>query len=92
MPGIVMRVKDIFSLINLISAGMGYSLLPGRIAEFSPRIELIPLQQQYATRQMITLLILKSRERDPNLLALAAECRMAGRGTAIQAGTPARPG
>jgi LysR family malonate utilization transcriptional regulator len=91
-PSIVMRVKDIFSLINLISAGMGYSLLPGRIAEFSHRIELIPLQEQYATRQMITLLILKSRERDPNLLALAAECRMAGRGSAIQAGTPTRSG
>jgi LysR family malonate utilization transcriptional regulator len=91
-PSIVMRVKDIFSLINLISAGMGYSLLPGRIAEFSPRIELIPLQEKYATRQMITLLILKSRERDPNLLALAAECRMAGRTMQTLTPTPARSG
>ena len=79
VPNIVMRVKDIFSLINLISAGMGYSLLPGRIAEFSPRIELLALEQKYATRQLITLLLLKSRERDPNLLALAAECRMYAR-------------
>jgi LysR family malonate utilization transcriptional regulator len=90
MPGIVMRVKDIFSLINLISAGMGYSLLPGRIAEFSPRIELIPLHENYATRQLITLLILKSRERDPNLLALAAECRVAGRSGASQYIVPPR--
>ena len=79
VPDIAMRVKDIFTLINFISAGLGYSLLPGRIGEFSPRIELIPLGPKYATRQQITLLLLKSRERDPNLLALAAECRMFGR-------------
>lgn len=78
-PDIAMRVKDIFSLINLISGGIGYSLLPGRIGEFSPRIELIPLDKKYMTRQLIALLLLKSRERDPNLLALAAECRMYGR-------------
>lgn len=88
-PDIVMRVKDIFSLINLISAGMGYSLLPGRIGEFSPRIELIPLDEKYIARQRITLLLLKSRERDPNLLALAAECRMYGRASAVQYGVSA---
>lgn len=85
-PDIVMRVKDIFSLINLISAGMGYSLLPGRIGEFSPRIELIALDEKYIARQRITLLLLKSRERDPNLLALAAECRMYGRASPAQYG------
>jgi LysR family malonate utilization transcriptional regulator len=66
-------------LINLISGGIGYSLLPGRVGEFSPRIELMPLQEKYASRQQITLLLPKNRERDPNLLALAAECRMYGR-------------
>lgn len=84
IPDIVMRVKDIFSLINLISAGIGYSLLPGRIGEFSPRIELIPLDHKYTIRQQITLLLLKSRERDPNLLALAAECRMYGRKSTLK--------
>lgn len=84
IPDIAMRVKDIFSLINLISAGIGYSLLPGRIGEFSPRIELIPLDPKYTTRQQITLLLLKSRERDPNLLALAAECRMYGRASTMK--------
>jgi LysR family malonate utilization transcriptional regulator len=88
-PNIVMRVKDIFSLINLISAGMGYSLLPGRIGEFSPRIELIALEKKYIARQQITLLLLKSRERDPNLLALAAECRMYGRESTVQYGLSA---
>jgi LysR family malonate utilization transcriptional regulator len=86
-PETIMRVSDIFSLINLVSGGMGYSLLPGRVAEFSTRIQLIPLDAQYASHQTISLLISKSRERDPNLLALAAECRMYGKGQRL--GVPA---
>ena len=78
-PNISMRVQDIFSLINLVSGGIGYSLLPGRVAKFSSHIELIPLASKYGARQRITLLLPKTRERDPNLLALAAECRMYGR-------------
>ncbi|MFC5476270.1 LysR family transcriptional regulator [Paraherbaspirillum soli] len=79
LPRIVMRAPDIFSLINLVSGGVGYSLLPGRVGEFSPRLTLVPLEATYAARQVITLLLPKSRERDPKLLALAAECRMVGR-------------
>lgn len=78
-PNIKMRVNDIFSLINLVSGGIGYSLLPGRVAEFSSRIKLIPLSANYSLDQRIALLMLKSRERDPNLLALSAECRIYGR-------------
>ncbi|RFP09182.1 LysR family transcriptional regulator [Duganella sp. BJB488] len=78
-PDITMRVGDIFSLINLVSGGIGYTLLPGRVRTFSPRIRLIPLAQKYSSHQSIILLMAKSRERDPNLLALAAECRMYGR-------------
>lgn len=78
VPETIMRVGDIFSLINLVGGGMGYSLLPGRVAGFSSRIELIPLDARYGSRQTITLLLSRSRERDPNLLALAAECRMYG--------------
>jgi LysR family malonate utilization transcriptional regulator len=75
-PNIAVRVGDIFSLINLVSGGVGYSLLPGRVAPFSPRLQLIPLDRSYAAKQAITLLYPRKRERDPNLLALAAECRM----------------
>ena len=78
-PQVAMEVSDIFSLINLVSEGIGYGLLPGRIGAFSPRIELIPLAQKYASHQQVTLMFPASRERDPNLLALAAECRMYGR-------------
>ncbi|TYQ20162.1 UNVERIFIED_ORG: LysR family malonate utilization transcriptional regulator [Zoogloea ramigera] len=75
-PETAMQVSDIFSLINLVGSGMGYSLLPARVAEYSARIELIALAAPYASHQVISLLMLKSRERDPNLLALAAESRM----------------
>jgi len=78
VPETIMRVGDIFSLINLVGGGMGYSLLPGRIAGFSSRVDLIPLDTRYGSQQTITLLLSRSRERDPNLLALAAECRMYG--------------
>ncbi|PRC94717.1 LysR family transcriptional regulator [Solimicrobium silvestre] len=79
-PDISMRVQDIFSLINLVSGGIGYSLLPGRVANFSSHIELIPLEFKFGAQQRITLLLSKARERDPNLLALAAECRLYGMG------------
>jgi LysR family malonate utilization transcriptional regulator len=78
-PQIAMEVSDIFSLINLVSEGMGYGLLPGRIGAFSTRIQLIPLAPKYTSQQCITLVFSKNRERDPNLLALAAECRMYAR-------------
>jgi LysR family malonate utilization transcriptional regulator len=78
VPETVMQVGDIFSLINLVSGGIGYSLLPARVAEFSSRMELIPLEARYVSHQHITLLLPRNRERDPNLLALSAECRMYG--------------
>lgn len=74
-PRVTMHVGDIFSLINLISGGMGISLLPGRIGSFSSRIRLVPLAERYATFQHIELLYPKSREDDRNLRALAAEGR-----------------
>ena len=75
-PNIAMRVGDIFSLVNLVGGGVGYSLLPRRVELFSPRIQLIRLSKRYTAHQVITLLLPRKRERDPNLLALAAECRM----------------
>ncbi|MRV73866.1 LysR family transcriptional regulator [Duganella sp. FT92W] len=84
VPETVMRVGDIFSLINLVSGGIGYSLLPGRVAEFSARIQLIPLETRYVSHQRITLLLPRNRERDPGLLALAAECRMYGQRSPLQ--------
>ncbi|MBR8242618.1 LysR family transcriptional regulator [Burkholderia multivorans] len=75
-PNIAMRVGDIFSLINLVSGGVGYSLLPGRVRDlFAHKITLVPIAG-HTIRQTIGLSFLHRRERDPNLLALATVCRL----------------
>ena len=75
-PNVVMKTGDIFSLMNLVSGGMGYTLLPGRVRGVMPqKVQLIALQPRYAMRQTIALNFLRTRERDPNLLALLAVCR-----------------
>jgi LysR family malonate utilization transcriptional regulator len=76
-PKVAMQVNDIFTLLSMVSSGVGYALLPGRIAAvYENRVRLIPLQARYRMQQHIGLVFLKARERDPNLLALLAECRM----------------
>ncbi|TPQ30389.1 LysR family transcriptional regulator [Cupriavidus pinatubonensis] len=80
-PNLVMKVGDIFSLMNLVGGGVGYTLLPGRVkAVHSRNVAFVPLTSDYDNiRQTIGLSFLRRRERDPNLLALAAVCRMAMR-------------
>jgi LysR family malonate utilization transcriptional regulator len=80
-PNVVMKVGDIFSLMNLVSGGVGYTLLPGRVRHvFQDKVQLIPLQPKYLMRQTIGLSFARNRGRDPNLLALASVCRLAHRG------------
>jgi LysR family malonate utilization transcriptional regulator len=75
-PDVVMRTGDIFSLMNLVSGGVGYTLLPGRVRGALPHnVRLVPLQARYLVRQTIAVNFLRTRERDPNLLALLALCR-----------------
>jgi LysR family malonate utilization transcriptional regulator len=77
-PNVVMKVGDIFSLMNLVSGGVGCTLLPGRVRDvFKDKVQLIPLQPQYLMRQTIGLSFMRTRERDPNLLTLSSVCRMA---------------
>jgi LysR family malonate utilization transcriptional regulator len=77
-PNVVMKTGDIFSLMNLVSGGVGCTLLPGRVRSVMPHeIQFIPLQPKYLMRQTIALHFLRTRERDPNLLALLAVCRLA---------------
>jgi len=76
-PKVAMQVNDIFTLLSMVSSGVGYALLPGRIAAvYENRVRLIPLQARYRLQQQIGVVFLKAKERDPNLLALLAECRM----------------
>jgi LysR family malonate utilization transcriptional regulator len=75
-PNVVMQTGDIFSLMNLVHGGVGYTLLPGRVRRALPAgVELIPLAEPYRMRQTIAMHFLRTRERDPNLLALLAVCR-----------------
>ncbi|EKT63566.1 LysR substrate-binding domain-containing protein [Providencia burhodogranariea] len=79
-PDIVARVNDIFSMLNLVQAGVGYSLAPGRMKKiYENTIKMIPLCDEYQIRQTIAVVFAHKRERDPNLLALAAEGRMYAR-------------
>lgn len=75
-PQVVMKTGDIFSLMNLVQGGMGCTLLPGRVRRaLPPGVALVPLDRRYQMRQTIALHFLRTRERDPNLLALLATCR-----------------
>ncbi|MDE1167113.1 MAG: LysR substrate-binding domain-containing protein [Pseudomonas sp.] len=76
-PKVAMQVNDIFTLLSMVSSGVGYALLPGRIAAvYENHVKLVPLQARYRLQQHIGVVFMKAKERDPNLLALLAECRM----------------
>ena len=76
-PNVVMKVGDIFSLMNMVSGDLGRSLLPGRVkALMGNAIEFTPLLPRYQVIQRIGLMYLQANESNPNILALAAEARM----------------
>lgn len=76
-PHIVMRVNDIFSMLSLVQAGVGMTLMPGRMKKvYGNDVQLLKLAQPYQMRQLIAIVFPRNREHDPNLLALAAEGRM----------------
>lgn len=76
-PNVVMKVGDIFSLMNMVSGDLGRSLLPGRVmALMGDAIEFTPLLSKYQVTQRIGLMYLQANEANPNILALAAEARM----------------
>ena len=80
-PEIVTRVSDIFSMLSLVQAGVGYTLVPGRMKKmYEHSLQLLPLCEQYQMRQTIALVFNRNQQQDPNLLALTAEGRMYARG------------
>lgn len=85
-PEVVTRLNDIFSLMNLVQAGVGCSLVPKRVKKvFDNSVRLLPLAEKYRTSQTVALVFPKSRERDPDMLALVAEARMITRQVTDQA-------
>lgn len=76
-PNIITRVNDIFSMLSLVQAGMGYSLVPGRMRkQYENDLRFLRLAEPYQMRQHIAIVFPRNREHDPNLLALVAEGRM----------------
>jgi LysR family malonate utilization transcriptional regulator len=76
-PNVVMKVGDIFSLMNMVSGDLGKTLLPGRVrALMGDAIALTPLSPKYNVTQHIALIYLQANELNSNILALAAEARM----------------
>ena len=76
-PNVVMKVGDIFSLMNMVSGDLGKALLPGRVrALMGDAIAFTPLMPKYKVIQHIALIYLQANESNPNILALAAEARM----------------
>ncbi|VFZ32161.1 malonate utilization transcriptional regulator [Klebsiella pneumoniae] len=72
-PEIVTRVNDIFSMISLVQAGVGFALLPGRMKKvYEKDVQLLKLAEPYQMRQLISIVYSHHRERDADLLALAA--------------------
>jgi len=79
-PEIVTRVNDIFSMLSLVQAGVGFTLMPGRMKKmYEGSVKLQKLSQPYQMQQLIAIVFARNREMDPNLLALAAEGRMYAR-------------
>ncbi|MDR9425524.1 MAG: LysR family transcriptional regulator [Marinobacter sp.] len=76
-PEVIMEVEDIFSLVSLVSEGVGFALLPKRIeAVFENRIKLFQVNELKGVRQQISLVCLAKRERDPRILSCIAESRV----------------
>lgn len=89
---IVMRVNDIFSMLSLVQAGVGFALVPGRMRRvYENSVQLLPLAEPYQMRQTIAIVFDRNREHDPNLLALVAEGRMYAREVLNAGSAPASP-
>ncbi|BCU53783.1 LysR family transcriptional regulator [Enterobacter kobei] len=79
-PEIVTRVNDIFSMLSLVQAGVGFTLMPGRMKKvYENSVQLLKLAEPYQMQQQIAIVFPRNREHDPSLLALAAEGRMYAR-------------
>ncbi|MGM3160136.1 LysR substrate-binding domain-containing protein [Dickeya undicola] len=79
-PEIVTRVDDIFSMLSLVQAGVGFTLIPERMKKvYENDVQLLKLAPPYQMRQLIAIVFARNREHDPNLLALVAEGRMYAR-------------
>ena len=79
-PETVTHVDDIFSLMNLVQAGIGCAVVPQRVRQaYHQGVVFSELEERYQNRQHIVMLFPHNRERDPDILSLTAEARMVAR-------------
>lgn len=79
-PKAITTVSDIFSILNLVQAGIYISLIPSRVKSFYEKnIQFIKLAKSYQAKQSISIVYLHQRQHDKDLLALAAEGRVYAR-------------
>lgn len=76
-PDTVTQLDDIFSMMNLVQAGVGCAIVPKRICHaYSQGVVFAELDRQYQNHQQIAMIFPRSKERDPDMLSLIAEARM----------------
>lgn len=74
-PNVVMEVNDIFSVVSMINAGIGCSLLPLRMAPIlDANVKLIPLRDSAKVKQAITMVCLTNRSKEPKILTFINQC------------------
>ncbi|WP_418138492.1 LysR family transcriptional regulator [Marinomonas sp. RS-M-Aa-14] len=75
-PNIAMELGDIFSLMSMVSGGVGYAILPRRVEHvFDTKIKLLSMENMADMKQQVVMVCLASRERDPRILNCIVECR-----------------
>ncbi len=76
-PDTIAYLDDIFSLMNLVQAGVGCAIVPKRICQaYSKGVVFAELDKPYQNHQQIVMIFPRNRERDPDTLSLIAEARM----------------
>lgn len=76
-PTVTMQVGDIFTLLSMVESNIGYSVVPSRVKDkFNPNITFIKIRHGYGVKQIVSMICLESKERDPSVLACIAECRL----------------
>jgi LysR family malonate utilization transcriptional regulator len=78
-PVIGMQVEDIFTLMNMIQSGVGYSIVPARLKEkYQPHVAFVDIDTIHPDPepQTVSLVCLKTKEREIGILSCIAECRL----------------
>lgn len=70
-PRVVLEADDLFSVAGAVAAGIGVSVLPGRMSDYAhPGVRLIPLTEPVPTRRTICLAYRRQSGREARLDAL----------------------